>query len=114
MQTLVKTLKFTLNFEYFSHHLCATHFDSCSHHRVLRKSLLESSALSARNKSPVYTFVYVPMCRALALSGDFSYVSSVFTRSNAGILRSNPTRGMDICVRLFCVGAVLYKGRKKK
>jgi hypothetical protein len=28
---------------------------------------------------------------------------TVFARSNAEILRSNPTRGMDVCVRLFCV-----------
>jgi hypothetical protein len=28
---------------------------------------------------------------------------TVFARSNAEILGSNPTQGMDICVRLFCV-----------
>jgi hypothetical protein len=28
---------------------------------------------------------------------------TVFARSNAGIVGSNPTRGMDVCVRLFCV-----------
>jgi hypothetical protein len=28
---------------------------------------------------------------------------TVFTRSNAGIVGSNPTRGMDVCVRLSCL-----------
>jgi hypothetical protein len=28
---------------------------------------------------------------------------AVFARSNTGIVGSNPTQGMDVCVRLFCV-----------
>jgi hypothetical protein len=28
---------------------------------------------------------------------------TVFALSNAGIVVSNPTQGMDVCVRLFCV-----------
>jgi hypothetical protein len=28
---------------------------------------------------------------------------AVFFRSSTGIVDSNPTRGMDVCVRLFCV-----------
>jgi hypothetical protein len=35
---------------------------------------------------------------------------TVFARSNSGIVGSNPTRGMDVCVRLFCVFAVLCAG----
>jgi hypothetical protein len=31
---------------------------------------------------------------------------TVFARSNTGVMGSNPTRGMDVCVRLFCVCAV--------
>jgi hypothetical protein len=31
----------------------------------------------------------------------------VGARSNNGIVGSNPTQGMDICVRLFCVYPVL-------
>jgi hypothetical protein len=27
----------------------------------------------------------------------------VVARSKAGVMGSNPTRGMDVCVRLFCV-----------
>jgi hypothetical protein len=34
-----------------------------------------------------------------------------FARSNAGVVGSNPTRGMDVYVRLFCVCAVLCIGR---
>jgi hypothetical protein len=32
---------------------------------------------------------------------------NVFVRSNTGIVGSNPTWGMDDCIRLFCVCAVL-------
>jgi hypothetical protein len=32
---------------------------------------------------------------------------TVFTHSNTGVVGSNPTRGMDFCVRLFCVCVVL-------
>jgi hypothetical protein len=45
------------------------------------------------------------------VSIDFQYSdSSGRARSNAGIVGSNPTRGMDVCVRLFCVCAVLCVG----
>jgi hypothetical protein len=33
-----------------------------------------------------------------------------FARSNSGIVGSNPTRDMDVCVRLFCVCVVLCVG----
>jgi hypothetical protein len=33
----------------------------------------------------------------------------MFFRSNAGMVGSNPTEGMDVCVRLFCVCVVLCK-----
>jgi hypothetical protein len=35
---------------------------------------------------------------------------TVFARSNTGIVGSNLTHGMDVCVRLFCVCVVLYVG----
>jgi hypothetical protein len=35
---------------------------------------------------------------------------TVFARSNTGIVGSNPTRGMDVCVRSFCVCVVLCVG----
>jgi hypothetical protein len=34
----------------------------------------------------------------------------VFARSNAGIVGSNPTQGLDVCVRLFCICVVLCVG----
>jgi hypothetical protein len=37
-------------------------------------------------------------------------LSHVFVRTNIGIVSSNPTQGMDVCVRLFCVCVVLYVG----
>jgi hypothetical protein len=39
-----------------------------------------------------------------------SKARTVFARSNAGILGSNPTQSMDVCVRLFCVCVILYVG----
>jgi hypothetical protein len=36
---------------------------------------------------------------------------TVYHRLNTGIVGSNPTRDMDICVRLFCVCVVLCVGR---
>jgi hypothetical protein len=35
---------------------------------------------------------------------------TVFARLNAGIMGSNPTRDMVVCVRLFCVCVVLCAG----
>jgi hypothetical protein len=34
----------------------------------------------------------------------------VFARSNTGIVGPNPTQGIDVCVRLFCVCVVLCVG----
>jgi hypothetical protein len=39
-----------------------------------------------------------------------SKASTVFARSNTGIVGSNPTRGMDVCLHLFCVCVVLCVG----
>jgi hypothetical protein len=35
---------------------------------------------------------------------------NVFTRSDAGIVGSNPTQVMDVCVHLFCVCVALCLG----
>jgi hypothetical protein len=35
---------------------------------------------------------------------------TIFARSNTGVVGSNPTLGMDVCVRLFLVCAVLCVG----
>jgi hypothetical protein len=35
---------------------------------------------------------------------------NIFARSNTGIMGSNPTRGMDVGVRLFCICVVLCVG----
>jgi hypothetical protein len=39
-----------------------------------------------------------------------SNARTVFARSNIGIVSSNPTRGMDVCLRLFYVCVFLYVG----
>jgi hypothetical protein len=35
---------------------------------------------------------------------------TVFARSNTGVVGSNPTLGMDVCVRLLCVCIILCVG----
>jgi hypothetical protein len=35
----------------------------------------------------------------------------IFPHSNTGVVGSNPTQGMDVCVRWFCVCVVLCVGR---
>jgi hypothetical protein len=40
-----------------------------------------------------------------------SKAETVFARSNAGIVGSNPAQGMDVCVLLFCVCVALCVGR---
>jgi hypothetical protein len=52
--------------------------------------------------------VYVnPIKRLVLTYMDDVHIRSkawiVFARSNAGIEASNPTQGMGVCVRLFCV-----------
>jgi hypothetical protein len=37
---------------------------------------------------------------------------TVFARSNIGIVGSNPTRGINVCARLFCVCVVLRAGSR--
>jgi hypothetical protein len=36
---------------------------------------------------------------------------TVFARSNTGIMGSNPTHGIDVCVRLVCVVLCIGRGR---
>jgi hypothetical protein len=45
-----------------------------------------------------YDFVCVPITVAAQ-----SKAWTIFAPSNTGIVGSNPARGMDVCVRLFCV-----------
>jgi hypothetical protein len=35
---------------------------------------------------------------------------TIFARSNTGVVGSNPTQDMDVCVHLFCVYVVLCVG----
>jgi hypothetical protein len=49
-----------------------------------------------------YCYVYFNICRPQGPAAR-SKAWTVFARSNTGIACSNTTRGMDACVRLFCV-----------
>jgi hypothetical protein len=46
----------------------------------------------------------------MGLEAELSKAWTVFVRSNAGIVGSNPTQGMDVCVSLFYVYVVLCVG----
>jgi hypothetical protein len=45
--------------------------------------------------------------RGPAVEKPWSKARTAFARSNTGIVGSNPTWGMDVCVPLFCVCSVL-------
>jgi hypothetical protein len=43
-------------------------------------------------------------------TGRVVYGMNCIVRSNTGIVDSNPTQGMDVCLRLFCVCVVVCVG----
>jgi hypothetical protein len=51
----------------------------------------------------MYVFMYVWMDGLLITVAARSETCTVFARSNSGIMGSNPTQGVDVYVRLFCV-----------
>jgi hypothetical protein len=69
--------------------------------------------------SYIYIYIYSGLWRRPYL--DYTYIAlnfaitltarpkawTVFARSNTGIVGSNPTQAMDVCVCLFCVCIVL-------
>jgi hypothetical protein len=48
-------------------------------------------------------FIAVLYCRLLITVVARSKARNIFTRSNTGIMDSNLTQGMDVCLCLFCV-----------
>jgi hypothetical protein len=60
--------------------------------------------------SPVHQLLIILYFSCPVTVAARSKAWTVLARSNTGIVSSKPTRGMDVCVRLFCVGAVLYVG----
>jgi hypothetical protein len=61
-----------------------------------------------RNNVEVY-FTYLHSAVRITVASR-SKARTIFVRSNTGIMGSNPTRGMDVCVRLFRVCVVLCVG----
>jgi hypothetical protein len=71
-----------------------------------------------KQKYPIWTPYSIPTLSVSPFSGVYdltppitmaaqSEAGTVFARSNAGIVGSNPTQGMGVGVRLFCVCVVL-------
>jgi hypothetical protein len=63
--------------------------------------------LGALSHRALYTLDCVDQAQVSITVAARSKAGIVFARSNAGIVSSNPTRDMDICLRLFCVYVVL-------
>jgi hypothetical protein len=55
-------------------------------------------------------FPYIIFLRKPSTVATRSKAWTVFARSNTGIVGTNPTRVMDVCVCLFCVCVVLCVG----
>jgi hypothetical protein len=43
------------------------------------------------------------MCESGDTTAAWSKARNVLARSNTGIVGSNPTHGMDVCLRLLCI-----------
>jgi hypothetical protein len=72
-------------------------FPTQQHIRSLRN-------LRKRYKDKEFQFCYGTRSRCADHSGR-----AVFAPSNTGIVGSNPTQGMDVCLRLICVCVVLCR-----
>jgi hypothetical protein len=69
------------------------------------------TALNLREGFKLYMFYDIRVRLLLAITvAVLSKIWTVFVRSNTGIVGPNTTRGMDICVRLFCVCLVRCVG----
>jgi hypothetical protein len=66
---------------------------------------LQSCCLATNCSNPLYETM-TPMQITVAVRFK---AWTVFARSNTGILGSNLTQGMDVCLRLLCVFIVLYR-----
>jgi hypothetical protein len=63
--------------------------------------------ISLRFISILFSYLYLSTPITVAAR---SKAWTVFVHSNTGIVASNPIRGMDVCVRLFCVCVVMLAG----
>jgi hypothetical protein len=64
-----------------------------------------------KNHSTIYIYIYIYIWTELITVAARSKAWTVFARSNAGIVDSNPTqRHVCLCVRLFCVCVALCVG----
>jgi hypothetical protein len=61
-----------------------------------------------RYNHPYFYLLYLPTLPITVAAHSMAW--TVFARSNAGIVGSNPPQDMDVCVRLFCVCVVLCVG----
>jgi hypothetical protein len=58
------------------------------------------------NTSPSLSAVWNFVIMVHSILSQLDY--TVYTRSNTGIVGSNPTQGIDVCLLLFCVYVVLW------
>jgi hypothetical protein len=70
-------------------------------------SLWDQLSVYIYNTPFIFGFLYGPWpIRVAALSKSWT----IFARLNSGVVGSNPTQGIDVCVRLYCVCVVLCVG----
>jgi hypothetical protein len=90
----------------------SSYYIKICHDRLLTNSiLLYLDYESLRAISPQWTLQSSKIIQA-SVSGVVAVATStVFVRSNAEIMGSNSTQGIDVCVRLFCICVVLCVDR---
>jgi hypothetical protein len=80
----------------------------------IQLDIIENNRISSSNffsqKSPSILDLFYPNSTEPIIAAARSKARTVFTRSNARIVGSNPTQSMDVCVRLFCACVVLCVG----
>jgi hypothetical protein len=82
----------------------ASSFESC---KILFLKHFRYSYACGDFKHTYTGFVFSSLYLKPIAVASWSKASTVFARSNTGIVGSNPTRGMDVSARLFCVCVVL-------
>jgi hypothetical protein len=93
---------------YFS---CMWYIQKVLRMRKINLQILELHFLNPPLNKNGWFLVMLLICRLyVRMSPARSKAWTVFASSKFGVVGSNPTRGMDVCVRLFCVCAVLCVG----
>jgi hypothetical protein len=107
----------------FLHYYLQFIFHESSHQSTLLSLDTDSVITNQQDHEPILTATENESTpyKHILMTSSFSYknvalaarskVWTVFALLNAGIVGSNLTQGMDVCVRLFCLGSAPETGR---